>query len=144
MRLDPDTPPTVRGAGVLVGLQGLVGVGFAVALLVRAFTGADVVGNLYGEAAYFAIIGAAVVGCGIALLLGRRGARGPTTVVEILLLGVAWYATGPSSRPEYGIPVAAVSVVVLYLLYNRRGREWAVDLPGAEDAADREPPDRGR
>ncbi len=140
MRIESDAPTTVRGAGVLVALQGLVGVGFAVALLVRALSGATSIGNLYGEAAYFAVLGAAVVGCGVALVLGKRGARGPTTVVEILLLGVAWYATGPSDRPEYGIPVAAVSVVVLYLLYNARAREWAVDLPNAEKTdAERNP-----
>ncbi len=133
MRLETDTPPTVRGAGVLVGLQGLVGLVFAVALLVRALSGVETIGNLYGEAAYFAIIGAAVVGCGVALVLGRRGARGPTTVVEILLLGVAWYAMGPSDRPEYGLPVAGVSVVVLYLLYNAKAREWALDLPDETD-----------
>jgi hypothetical protein len=134
VRLETDTPPTVRGAGVLVGLQGLVGIVFAVALLVRALSGTESIGNLYGEAAYFAIIGAAVVGCGAALVLGKRGARGPTTVVEILLLGVAWYAMGPSDRPEYGIPVAGVCVTVLYLLYNAKAREWALDLPGEDEA----------
>jgi len=140
VRIESDAPPTVRGAGFLVALQGLVGVVFAVALLIRALSGAVAIGNLYGEAAYFAVLGAAVVGCGVALVLGKRGARGPTTVVEILLLGVAWYATGPSDRPEYGIPVAAVAVVVLYLLYNTRAREWAVDLPKAEETdADRNP-----
>ncbi|MCA1655041.1 MAG: hypothetical protein LC635_00910 [Pseudonocardiaceae bacterium] len=133
MQFESDAPTTVRGAGVLVGLQGLVGIVFGVALLVRALSGATSIGNLYGEAAYFAVIGAAVTGCGVALVLGKRGARGPTTVVEILLLGVAWYATGPSGRPEYGIPVAAVCVVVLYLLYNARAREWAVDLPNPDE-----------
>jgi hypothetical protein len=141
VRLDPDTPPTVRGAGVLVGLQGLVGIVFAVALLVRALSGAETIGNLYGEAAYFAILGGAVVGCGVALVLGKRGVRGPTTVVEILLLGVAWYAAGPSDRPEYGIPVGAVCVVVLYLLFNARAREWAVDLDGADEPDAKRNPD---
>lgn len=127
MRLDPSTPQTVRVAGALTGLQGLAGVGFAVALLVRALSGVETIGNLYGEAAYFAILGGAVLGCGIALVLGKRGVRGPTTVIEIILLGVAWYAAGPSDRPEYGIPVAALCVVVLYLLYNAQARLWAED-----------------
>jgi hypothetical protein len=140
VHLDSDAPATVRGAGILVGLQGLFGVGFAVALLVRALSGATTIGNLYGEAAYFAVLGAAVVGCGVALLLGKRAARGPTTVVEILLLGVAWYATGSSDRPEYGIPVGAVSVAVLYLLYNAKAREWALDLTKANETdAERNP-----
>jgi hypothetical protein len=73
-------------------------------------------------------------------VLGKRGVRGPTTVVQILLLGVAWYATGPSDRPEYGLPVAAVCVVVLYLLYNATARKWALDLPDEDETdADRNP-----
>jgi len=127
LRLDPSTPQTVRVAGALTGLQGLAGIGFAVALLVRAFSDVATIGNLYGEAAYFAILGGAVLGCGIALVLGKRGVRGPTTVIEIILLGVAWYAAGPSDRPEYGIPVAALCVAVLYLLYNAPARLWAED-----------------
>lgn len=140
MHIESDAPPTVRGAGVLVGLQGLVGVGFAVALVVRTLSGSSAIGNLYGEAAYFAILGAAVIGCGVALALGKRGARSPTTVVEILLLGVAWYAAGPSGRPEYGVPVGVLCVVVLYLLYNANARKWALDLPESDEPdADRNP-----
>ncbi len=136
MRIETDAPTTVRGAGLLVALQGLVGVVFAVALLVRAFSGAETIGNLYGEAAYFAVLGGAVLGCGVALFLGKRGVRGPVTVIQILLLGVSWYAMGPSDRPEYGIPVAGVCVLVLYLLYNVRAREWAEDRDGLDEDPD--------
>ena len=136
MRIETDAPKTVRGAGLLVVLQGLVGVVFAVALLIKAFSGAETIGNLYGEAAYFAVLGGAVLGCGIALFLGKRGVRSPVTVIQILLLGVAWYAFGPSDRPEYGLPVAALSVLVLYLLYNVRAREWAEDRAGLDEDPD--------
>lgn len=136
MRIETGTPKPVRLAGLVVVAQGLAGVVFAVALLIRAFSGAETIGNLYGEAAYFAVLGAAVLGCGVALFLGRRGVRGPITVIEILLLGVAWYATGPSGQPAYGIPVAALSVLVLYLLHNGRAREWAEDREGLDEDPD--------
>jgi hypothetical protein len=136
VRIETDAPKTVRGAGLLVVLQGLAGVAFAVALLIRAFSGERTIGNLYGEAAYFAVLGGAVLGCGVALFLGRRGVRGPVTVIEILLLGVAWYATGPSGRPGYGIPVAVLCVLVLYLLYNAGARVWAEDRAGLEQDPD--------
>lgn len=136
MRIETDAPKTVRGAGLLVALQGLVGVVFAVALLIRAFSGAETIGNLYGEAAYFAVLGGGVLGCGVALFLGKRGVRGPITVIQILLLGVAWYAMGPSGRPEYGIPLAALCVVVLYLLFNLRARVWAEDRAGLDEDPD--------
>lgn len=136
MRIETDAPKTVRGAGLLVAMQGLVGLGFAVALLVRAFSGVETIGNLYGEAAYFGVLGGAVLGCGVALFLGHRGVRGPITVIEILLLGVAWYAFGPSDRPEYGLPVAALSILVLYLLFNTTARVWAEDRESLDEDPD--------
>ncbi len=129
MRLDSDAPPTVRGAGLLVGLQGLAGLAFAVALLVRAFGGASTPGNnVFGEAGYFAVLGGAVVLVGVALVLGKHWARSPAVVVELLLLGVAWYAAGPSGRPAIGVPVGVLCVVVLYLLFTARSRAWSMGL----------------
>ena len=139
MRLASDAPPTIRGAGILVGLQGLTGVGFAVALLVSAFGGASTTGNnIFGEAAYFVVIGGAVVAVGAALFLGKHWARGPSVVVELLLLGVAWYATGPSGRPAIGVPVGVLCVVVLYLLFTVRSREWSLGLDESDADKDAE------
>ena len=139
MRLASDAPPTIRGAGILVGLQGLTGVGFAVALLVSGFGGDSATGNnIFGEAAYFAVLGGAVVAVGVALFLGKHWARGPAVVVELLLLGVAWYATGPSGRPAIGVPVGVLCVVVLYLLFTARSREWSLGLDDSETGQDAE------
>jgi hypothetical protein len=125
VRLDPGTPTTVRAAGVLVGLQGLAGIAFAIALLVGP--GVLTTADRLGEAGFFALMAAAVIGFGVALVFGKRGARSPAVVIELVLLGIAGYATVPSSRPEYGLPVAALCLVVLYLLLNPRGREWVMD-----------------
>ncbi|HEV7651825.1 MAG TPA: hypothetical protein VGP26_27025 [Actinophytocola sp.] len=137
MRLASDAPPTIRGAGILVGLQGLTGVGFAVALLVSAFGGASATGNnIFGEAAYFVVLGGAVVVVGGALYAGKHWARGPSVVVELLLLGVAWYATGPSGRPAIGVPVGVVCIVALYLLFTARSREWSLGLDDSDAGKD--------
>ena len=120
-------PISVRGAGLVVTFQGLAGVGFAVAVLVRAFGGHSSPGNnLFGEAAYFAVLGGGVLACGIGLLLGKTWARTPSVVVEIILLGVAWYAIGPSGRPELGLPVAALALLVIVLLFTGRSRSWSL------------------
>jgi hypothetical protein len=125
-------PPSVRGAGLVVSLQGLAGVGFAVAVLVRAIGGGSTPGdNLYGEAGYFAVLGGGVLACGLGLLLGKTWARTPSVVVEIILIGVAWYAIGPSGRPELGLPVAALAVLVIVLLFTARARSWSL----GEDSA---------
>lgn len=134
VRIASDAPPTIRGAGLLVGLQGLTGLGFAVALLVRAIGGGSTEGNnVFGEAGYFAVLGGGVVAVGVALVLGKQWARSPAVVVELLLFGVAWYAVGPSGRPEIGVPVGLLCVVVLSLLFTARSREWSMGLDG-EDA----------
>ena len=70
----------MRLAGVLVGLQGLLALGFAVALTVRALTveGTGLpVRDIVGEAGYFVVIGAALVAVGAGLVVGRRWARTP-------------------------------------------------------------------
>jgi peptidoglycan/LPS O-acetylase OafA/YrhL len=116
-------PGTVKAAGTLVGLEGLAGIAFAILLLINGSSGPG--RNIYGEAGYFAVIFGGVLACGIGLLIGKRWARGPSTAVQILLLGVSWYAIGPSSQPLLGGPAAVVCVAVLVLLFRAPSRAWA-------------------
>jgi hypothetical protein len=119
-------PPTsVRAAAVVVILQGALGVIFAALLVVRALGGGSRVVNVLGEAGYFAVLGGCVLAVGVALLRGRRWARTPALVVQLLLLGVAWYAAGPSGRPEYGVPVGLVCLSVGAALLTAQARAWA-------------------
>jgi hypothetical protein len=123
------TPPpaSVRVAAAVVCLQGLLGLLFAVALVVRAFDGVERVADVLGEAGYFALLGGGVLAVGGALLRGRRWARTPALVVQLLLLGVAWYAAGSSGRPEYGVPVGLVCLATVGALLTVRARAWARD-----------------
>jgi peptidoglycan/LPS O-acetylase OafA/YrhL len=123
-------PGTVKAAGTLVGVQGLAGIAFAVVLLVGGSSRPGM--NIYGEAGYFTVIFGGVLACGIGLLLGKRWARGPSTAVQILLLGVSWYAIGPSSQPFLGAPLAVVCVAVLVLLFRSPSRAWAEGLTGKD------------
>jgi hypothetical protein len=108
-------PGRVRLAGGIVVAQGALGLGFAVALMVRAI-GAERTGQVLGEAGYFLVLSAAVLLVGVGLLRGRRWARTPAIVVQLLLLGVAWYTAGPSGRLEFGLPVAALCVLTVALV----------------------------
>jgi hypothetical protein len=122
--MESDAPLPVRVAAVVVCLQGLAVLAAAVWLVVLELRGESQLGNVYAEAGFFALMAAAVLACGVALLLGKQGARTPAVVIQVLLLGVAWYAIGPSSRPEYGIPVAVVAIATLVLLLGAAARNW--------------------
>jgi hypothetical protein len=118
-------PAAVRAAGLLVLLQGLVGIAIAGVLgfsAVRGSTGPVPVG---ATAAWLAGFGAILVTVGLNLVRGRHGARTPATVAQLLLLGVCWYAAGPSSQPAYGIPAGAFCVTVLVLLFCPPALRWA-------------------
>ncbi len=118
-------PGTVRAAGMMVALQGVAGGVVCLALAVRAFAGATDVVTTLGTALWFAVIAAAASGVGVALWRGRQAARTPAVVAQLVLLGVAWYAAGPSFRPEYGGPGAVYCIVVLVLLFSAPTARWA-------------------
>jgi peptidoglycan/LPS O-acetylase OafA/YrhL len=128
----PAAPRPVRIAGLLVVLQGLAGLAFAGVLLVAALTEpSGPVGPRVRAATVvtLALFGALVMAEGALLARGRRGARTPAIVTQLLLLGVCWYAAVPSSQPAYGLPAAAYCVAVLVLLFCPPALRWATDIP---------------
>jgi hypothetical protein len=132
------SPPAVRRAAALVGLQGAMGVIAAAVLLVRGFGGADQhIVNGFGTAAWFALIGAALLAAAWALLTGRRWGRGVGVFAQFLLLGVAWYAGVGSHQWLYAAPLAAVSIAILGLLFSRSAVQWLTSgaVPASEDSS---------
>ena len=126
MSTDPSpVPRTVRAAGVMVALQGVAGGVVCLALVVGASAGATDVVTTLGTALWFAVIAAAMIGIGVGLWRGRHGARSPAVVAQLVLLGVAWYAAGPSLQPEYGGPGAVYCIMVLVLLFSAPTARWA-------------------
>jgi hypothetical protein len=119
----------VRLAGVLVGLQGLLALGFAVALVGSAITaeGAALpVRDIIGEAVYFAVIGAALVAVGLGLVAGRRPARTPAIVTQLLLLPVVYTLIGPSRQLLLGIVAGVYVAGTFLLLISEASRNWSM------------------
>lgn len=116
---------------MLVGLQGLLGVGIAAVLAWRAASATASIGNVIGESAYFLVIGAALLAVGVGLLTGRRWARTPAIVTQLLLLPVVYSLIGPSRQLAWGIVAGVFVVTTFMLLISERSREWAMglDLP---------------
>lgn len=137
-------PPTVRRAAVLVGLQGAIGVAAAAVFVVRGLRGADQhVVSGFGNAMWFGVFGAALLAAGWALWTGKRGARGVAVYAQMLLLPVSWYVGVGSHQWMYAVPVAAVSVAIVVLLFHRSTVQWleGSDVSGDADKSDSAGPD---
>jgi hypothetical protein len=119
-------PASVRGAGLIAAVQGAAGLVVAVLLVLRAIGGASDqrVANGFGTAVWFAVAGGAVLAAGWALLVGRRWGRGLAVFAQLLLLPVAWYLTVGSHRALIGIPVAAMALTGLALLFSPAALRW--------------------
>ena len=62
---------------------------------------------------------------GAALATGRRGARTPAIVIQLLLLPVVYSLIGPSRQLLLGIAAGIYVVLTFLLLISERSREWA-------------------
>ncbi|WP_083874569.1 hypothetical protein [Nocardia paucivorans] len=125
-------PPTVRGAGALVALEGAVAVIVAIVLVVRGLLGYDqTAANGYGTAAWFGILGGAVLAAGIGLLFGRRWGRAIAVIAQLLLLPVVWSLLTDSHQPLYGSVLGVVVIGALVLLFLPATSRWMASEYGA-------------
>jgi hypothetical protein len=126
------SPTTVRQAAALVALEGIAGVVAAVVYVVSGLGGADEPGlNKFGTAAWFAIMGGCVLAAGWALWTGRRWGRGVAVFAQLLLLPVSWYIAVGSQQWLFGVPIAALALITLVLLFSPSAVQWL----GAQDSA---------
>ncbi len=65
-------------------------------------------GQLLAQVAYYLVLAMALAAVAAGLLRGRRWARTPAIVVQLITLGVGFYLAVPSGHPGWGVPVAAV------------------------------------
>jgi hypothetical protein len=135
----------VRGAGLIVAVQGVAALVVAAVLVVRGIAGADqrVVSGL-GTAVWFVLVGGVVLAAGRALVLGKRWGRGLAVVTQLLLLPMAWYLTVGSRQPAFGIPAGIVALTALILLFSPAALRWAAagDQDGPASSAKRGPDSR--
>jgi hypothetical protein len=138
-------PSVVRGAGLLVALQGAVALVVAAVLVVRGIAGADQrVVNGLGTALWFVLVGGVVLAAGRALVIGKRWGRGLAVFTQLLLAPVAWYLAVGSHRPAFGIPLGVLAATVLVLLFSPAAVRWAAgrDQGGPASSANRGPDSR--
>lgn len=121
-------------------LEGAVAVGVAVVLVIRGLLGHDQdIASGYGTAAWFAILGGAVLAAGIALLVGKRWGRAIAIVAQLLLLPVAWSLLTDSHQLFYGILLTTVVVGALGCLFSGPTSRWMEAQYGQDPEATDEP-----
>ncbi|MFJ8964070.1 hypothetical protein ACIRG5_32235 [Lentzea sp. NPDC102401] len=121
-------PRAVRIASALTFVQGLGGIALAVALVIRVIGGATPAGPILGAAGVLVLWFGGALFATIMLFRGHHGARTPVIVTQLLLLGCAWYAYGPSEQQLLGSLGGIYCVVVLVFLFTNDGRKWAMGL----------------
>ena len=129
-------PRQVRLAGALVGCQGLLGIAVAAVFAGQAlFTGAGPNGSVWAGAGYFLLMGGALLAVGAGLVRGRRWARTPAIVTQLLLLPVVYSLLGPSRQLLLGIVAGVVVLVAFLLLISEPSRLWSLALDDVDPEA---------
>ncbi len=124
-------PRSARVAGAITTVEGALAIVMAIALTGRELGGhheAAISG--YGTAAWFVIMGSAVLAAGTALWTGRRWGRGIAVFANLLLLGVSWYIFS-SGQLRLAVLAALVSLAVLALLFSPSVLHWLTQAPPA-------------
>lgn len=126
-------PRSARVAGAITSVEGALAIVMAIALTVRELGGhREAAISGYGTAAWFLIMGSAVLAAGVALWTGRRWGRGIAVFANLLLLGVAWYVF-ISGQLRFAVLVGVVSVAVLALLFSPSVLHWLTQVPSDDD-----------
>lgn len=122
-------PPTVRVAALLVVAQAL---GLVVLAIVnwRAGVGHNADRTQLGaQAAYFVVLAAALALVASGLLRGRRWARTPAVVVQIVLIAIGMWMAFPSEQLRPGLALIGLGAVTLALLLGPQANHWIRQFP---------------
>jgi hypothetical protein len=116
---DAGVPRPVRAAAALVTVEGVALLVFAVVTVVlTALDDAGSVPLALGGALVLAVFGAVLFWLAGKLRELRPTARSPVVAVQLVGLPIGWTLTNDNGRPEFGLPVLAVAVAVLVLLFS--------------------------
>ena len=111
---------------MLVGLEALAAAAFTLVLAVRTTEAELGVGAVLGEAGFFLLVAVAVGAVAAGLWTGRRWARTPAIVTQLLLLPVVYSLLGPSHQLLIGLAAGALVVAAFLLLISERSRAWSM------------------
>jgi hypothetical protein len=125
-------PPQLLAAAAFAALEGLVALGFGVVeifqvRLTRAVVGIGVAFFMVGFAV---LLGVAARG----LLHGRRWARSPVVVVQLIMLPVGWSFRGGQTTWVAVVMITVALITLVLVLHPRSTRALVVTDASSDDA----------
>jgi hypothetical protein len=125
-------PPPLLVAASLAALEGLLLLVYGV--LEAANVHAERAAMGITTAAFFAILGGALIGAAWLVVRGRTGARSPIIVAQVMFLGLAWSFLGGATT-WVAVGLGIVAIVVLAGLFHPASIDALTDGDGAHDRA---------
>lgn len=130
----PANPAPLVVAAVLVALEGLLLVGYAVLELVSVSS--DRVAVAVTTALFFAAYGGLLLAAAWSITHGRSWARSPIVLAQLIQLGVAWSFRGGDTTAVAAV-MAVVAVLVLGGLFAPASLEALADHDETDDGPGR-------
>lgn len=122
-------PGTVRLAAVVVLLEAAALLLQGVLSLVSGIDhGADAA-QLGAQVGYFVILGALLAAVAVGLLRGRRWARSPAIVAQVVALAIGMWMAFPSEQLRWGLIVIALAGGALAMLFSPTANHWIKQFP---------------
>jgi hypothetical protein len=118
-----ETPPALRRAALVVGVEALALAVVAVVLLFLTLTSSpDSVGRALAEVVYVGLAAGLLGAAAVGLWRVKGWARGPVIALQILLAVLGYTLAFEADRPLLGVPVLALVGIELYLLATPEAR----------------------
>lgn len=134
--MEPDPPPLsipppgpVRVAAGLVLLEVLGLLVLAGVNLVSGLSESLSVGRTLAQVVYYLVIAAALALCATGLLRGRRWARTPSLVAQIVVFAIGVWLIAPSGQLVWGPLLVLVGGAGAALLLSRPANAWISRFP---------------
>lgn len=122
-------PRPVLAAAVLVALEGLGLVVFAIVTIISGAAGNAAIGEMLAQAGYFVVLAVLLAAVGAAMLRGRRWGRTPAIVIQIIAVAIGFWLAVPSGQWPWGVALMLVAIVIGCLLLSPPANEWINRFP---------------
>jgi hypothetical protein len=121
----------VKAAGAVIAAEGAVALVVGVVELIRGL-GMEHGRGAFGLTFWLVPVGVALFAAGFGLIRGKRWGRSVGVLMSVMITGAGVSGAFSQGRPEIGVPLIVLGVVVLLLLFAPATVAWLGDEPAGE------------